>query len=380
MKVLLINPWAVNNDQYYASGFVKGMSNFVDLDFATNKYYSGEVPSGELFPVFFKKSEYLKKGIRRKLLRGIEYVIAWNKIIGFSRKKKYDVIHIHWLLMYKIDLFFLKIIKTNTNKLVLTAHNVLPHTNGEKNISDLRKVYECFDNILVHGNTIRHEFISYFPEMSDKVSIQYHGEYYQQDTYYEEKVQEDYLKIKRFLEEYELVFIMFGRQFYNKGTDRLIRIWRNNFSNINAGLLIVGRSDSNYPEFNDEISRLRSIQNVLVLNHFVDDNTLNYAISRSSIIVLPYRHASMSGVVFTAAAFSKPVLCTNSGAIAEYLENDKDSIICGLDDEELFRAMTKIFNLSLQELCDMGKNLSYNIHRKYAWDIIAKQLVNSIYN
>ena len=173
---------------------------------------------------------------------------------------------------------------------------------------------------------------------------------------------------------------MFGRQFYNKGTDRLIRIWRENFSNEKAGLLIVGRSDSDYPEFNDEISKLESIKNVLVLNHFVDDNALNYAIHSSSIILLPYRHASMSGVIYTAAAFSKPVLCTCSGALAEYLEDKKDSVVCGTDDKELLNAMNTVFEYSTEELCAMGKNLSKNIHEKYAWSVIAKQLVDSIYS
>lgn len=380
MKVLLINPWAVNNDQYYASGFVKGMNEYVELDFAANYFYKGEMPNGEFFSVFFSKSEHMKNGFKRKILRGLEYIDAWKKIIAISKKKKYDVIHVHWLLVYKLDSIFLKKIRHYTNRLVLTAHNVLPHNNGEKFLPDLRMIYKSFDKILVHGNAIRDEFLSYFPEMCEKVFVQYHGEYYQQDTHYEEVEQKDYLIIKAFVNEYERIFIMFGRQFYNKGTDRLIRIWRENFSNEKAGLLIVGRSDSDYPEFNDEISKLESIKNVLVLNHFVDDNALNYAIHSSSIILLPYRHASMSGVIYTAAAFSKPVLCTCSGALAEYLEDKKDSVVCGTDDKELLNAMNTVFEYSTEELCAMGKNLSKNIHEKYDWNVIAKQLVESIYS
>ena len=380
MKVLLINPWALNNDQYYASGFVKGMNEYVELDFAANYFYKGEMPNGEFFPVFFSKSEHMENGFKRKILRGLEYIDAWKKIIAISKKKKYDVIHVHWLLFYKLDSIFLKKIRHYTNRLVLTAHNVLPHNNGEKFLFDLRMIYKSFDKILVHGNAIRDEFLSYFPEMCEKVSVQYHGEYYQQDTHYEEVEQKDYLIIKAFINEYERILIMFGRQFYNKGTDRLIRIWRENFSNEKAGLLIVGRSDSDYPEFNDEISKLESIKNVLVLNHFVNDNALNYAIHSSSIILLPYRHASMSGVIYTAAAFSKPVLCTCSGALAEYLEDKKDSIVCGTDDKELLNAMKTFFEYSTGELYAMGKNLSKNIHEKYAWSIITKQLVESIYS
>ena len=90
MKVLLINPWAVNNDQYYASGFVKGMNEYVELDFAANYFYKGEMPNGEFFPVFFSKSEHMENGFKRKILRGLEYIDAWKKIIAISKKKKYD--------------------------------------------------------------------------------------------------------------------------------------------------------------------------------------------------------------------------------------------------------------------------------------------------
>ncbi len=379
MKVLLVNPWAVNNDQYYASGFIKGMNSFVDLDFATNFYYNGEKPNGKLYSVFFKMTERMKSGLNRKLLRGIEYVLAWIKIIGISKKNNYDVVHIHWLLMYRIDPIFLKKIKKHACKIILTAHNVLPHTHGEKNIDNLRKIYDCCDEILVHGNSIKEEFATFFPEVSGKVSIQYHGEYYQQNIKYKSSKDSDYMKIEKFVDKYERIFIMFGKQFYNKGTDRLINIWKTSFKEYNSGLMILGRTDANYPEFQEIIGDLSSIENVLVINQFIDDNTLNYAISRSSIIVLPYRHASMSGVIYTAAAFSKPVLCTESGALAEYLENDKDSIVCGTSDEELTDAIYRAFEYTNEELNAMGQQLAINIHKKYAWNVITKQLVEEIY-
>ena len=87
----------------------------------------------------------------------------------------------------------------------------------------------------------------------------------------------------------------------------------------------------------------------------------------------------MSGVIYTAAAFSKPVLCTESGALAEYLENDKDSIVCGTSDEELTDAIYRAFEYTNEELNAMGQQLAINIHKKYAWNVITKQLVEEIY-
>lgn len=380
MKVLLINPWAIKNDGYYASGFVSEMSVHVQLDFATNFYYAGPNPSGTKYPLFFKKSETMPSSVKRKLVRGIEYSVAWRKIIGLAKARSYDVIHIHWLLMYDIDLHYLTRLKTYAKRLVLTAHNVLPHVNGESHVDMLRKIYGVFDVILLHGESIKSEFVQYFPEYEGKLAIQYHGEYYQQDTSYSVSEMPDFVSIKEKLRAFEKAYIMFGMQFYNKGTDRLIKIWKETFADQNILLMVIGKTTHDYLELKELIPRLEGVDNLLFINHFVDDNTLNYAISRSDWIILPYRHASMSGVIYTAAVFSKPIICTRSGAIAEYLEDGIDGIICDVDDESLKNALILSNSIEQAKATQMGEQLTENITRKYSWMKITKDLFEKVYN
>lgn len=378
-RVLLVNPWAVNNDSYYTSGFISGMNEVVDIDVITNYYYSGTKPNGNLWPIFFKKSEKLPIGLKRKIIRGIEYCIAWMRIVKLIKSGHYNVVHFHWLLLYKVDLFFLRKIQKKCGLLVLTAHNVLPHVNGEKYIDVQRKIYECFGCILVHGESIKKEFSLYFPEFVDKVKIQFHGEYYHQSTEYCESREKDYLSIKQFISKYPKYYIMFGNQFYNKGTDLLLSIWRETFFDSQSGLIIAGQHSGNYTELENEISKIHEINNVLYIDHYLSDNALNFAIDQSSCIILPYRHASMSGVVYTAAEFSKMLLCTNSGAIAEYLESGVDSLVCGCQEEEIRKAIQKLEELSQEELIGMGEKLTKNIHNKYSWKDITKKLVTDIF-
>ena len=382
MRMLLINPWAIINDKYYASGFIEGMNKFLKVDFVCNNYYDGVAANGKVYPYFFKHSEKMRRSLLRKVVRGLEYIIAWKKILKLVRNSEYDVIHFHWLLMYTIDYSFLNKImkgKSERTKIVLTAHNVLPHINGEESVSILKKIYSCFDSILVHGESIRQEFIEYFPEFEDRVKIQYHGEYYQQCTSGLMMDEKEYLDLKKKFDNANRVYIMFGGHFYNKGTDRLVRLWHDKFSDSKSLLLILGRMDDGYKELKKVLSDLTGDDNIVFINRFVEDNLLNFCILQSDCIVLPYRHASMSGVVYTAAAFKKPLLCTKSGAIAEYLENGVDSILCEKDDESLLVALLELERYEKTELKLMGEKLANNIHEKYSWEKIAKNIVEVIY-
>jgi glycosyltransferase involved in cell wall biosynthesis len=149
MKVLVINPWAVNNDQLYASGFIEGMNRHIMVDFATNYYYKGVIPNNKLYRLYFRLSEKMAPGVFRTVTRGIEYICNWLRVLKIIRRTNYDVVHFHWLLRYKIDVKFLKIARKKSPKMVLTAHNVLPHKNSEEYVEIHRKIYEIFDRIIV---------------------------------------------------------------------------------------------------------------------------------------------------------------------------------------------------------------------------------------
>lgn len=376
--VLLINPWAVHNDQYYASGFVDGMNRQARLDFVTNYYYAGCLPNGKLYRFFFQYSEHMSPGWLRKFVRGVEYVLAWHRIIRLARHKKYDVIHIHWLLNYKIDIHYVKKLKQTGALLVLTAHNVLPHVNGSTYLRALHTLYGLFDKILVHGQAIKQEFIQFFPDYQERVSIQYHATYHQQNTTYTPSTQEDYQRIACFIAQYNRVFITFGKQFYNKGTDRLIKLWKQTVpTDASTGLLVLGKS-SFYPQLQQQIQEgLPS--NMLLIDKFLDDNTLNFAITKSCCIILPYRHASMSGIIYTAAAFAKPVLCTRAGALAEYVISGMHGLVCEVDDPSLQRALVEGLALPADKWKQMGIALQKHIQTHYSWPAVTQALYRDVY-
>lgn len=379
MKVLLINPWGVNNDKFYTSGFIHGMNCFVSLSFASNYYYEGEIPNDKIYRIFFEKTENMQRSKKRKLLRGLEYLDGWIKILRIAESGNFDVIHIHWLLMYKVDVVFVPILKKYCNKLILTAHNVIPHINGDKSIKDLRKLYSYFDAILLHGRSLIQEFTYYFPNLFDRLHLQYHGEYFGQSTSCCEDSDQRVLKIFRKRKEFKKTFIIFGNHFYNKGTDRVLTIWLNDMKFKNSQLIIAGKINKNYSQLLSLIPEAKKRENILILDFFVENDLLNYFIRKSNVVVIPYRHASMSGVLHTAAVFEKTVICTKTGAMAEYLENKVDSFICENTDDSLYYGISIANDMENDRLNEMGIQLHKNISEKYSWKVITRSLYEDVY-
>ena len=120
--VLLIDPWGVRGSERYLNGLISGLSENVNLTLITNKYY--ELVPGinyKVIKLFFKKSENMDSGLKRKVIRGLEYINAYRRIIRYLKKRHFHVIHINWLLMYSLDCYFLKALKCKCDKLVYTA-------------------------------------------------------------------------------------------------------------------------------------------------------------------------------------------------------------------------------------------------------------------
>lgn len=356
----------------------KALSAVVKLDLATNYYYSGCTPNCNLYKLFFKITEkHTNNSVLRKIVRGLEYFFAYLRLLRIIKNNKYDYIHIQWLLMYKLDFIFLKQIKRRNEKIILTAHNALPHVNADKYVKELRKIYAIVDKILVHGKAIEQEMFAVFPELKGKIIIQPHGAVLQRKS-----MRPDYSVDKLILDRVanKELYIMFGNQFYNKGTDRLLNIWRENYLNDSQKFLVIaGRKTGEYPELEQAKKLLDHCDNVMFLDGYIDDELLEYLILHSEAILLPYRHASMSGVVFTAAEYQTTILTTKCGAIPEYLENGKDSIIVDNSEEGFAAGLKEMMLMTRDERKTFGRCLYENINTKYSWESIAKLLLERVY-
>lgn len=372
MKILIIDPWGVKSTSHYTNGLCYGVSKYNDLTLATNYYYKCTTDSEYMIRnIFFRRSEVMKPGKIRSIVRGLEYIRAYIYLMGLAKKEQFDIIEIEWLLFYKIDANFIKALKKYA-PVIYKAHNVLPHEHGESKIDELRDIYRAVDGIVLHGESIKEEFIRLFPEINTrKVYIQHHGTYINKTTEYD--ISKIPMQIVNKMEQYDRKYIFFGSLFYNKGVDRLIDVWRK--ENFNNSLLIIaGKIVEDYYELKDKLADIAGIENVLLLDEYVENNTLDYLIANSSAVLITYRHASMSGVLFTAAEFAKPILCTDTGSLKEYFLNDEHGYLVENSENGILTGLKIMENKSDTELETQGEQFKKYIFEEFSWTKIAREL------
>lgn len=376
----MIDPWGTYNMYMYTHGLCESIAAYADLTLWTNHYYPGE--KNLTYPVrrvFFRRSEKMKQGLLRNFVRLYEYHCGYYTLLNELKKNRHDLVHIQWLLHYKSDIFFLHRIRKYCPKIIYTAHNVFPHSDGERAYKELCRIYSIVDTVLVHGEKIKEEFAALFGDYIDKVSIQRHGSFKVQDLSYNLNLIDNTVLNK--LERYKRVFIFLGNIFYNKGVDRLAEIWLETFKNDQRFCLVIaGRKSKNYKELDKLEAHLKACENVLYINHFIDENLLSFLLDQSQLVLLPYRHASMSGVIFTAAGYKKTVLSTRTGAIQEYLRDGENSFLV-YNHKDLFAEKLKYIaeNVGQETLAKMGLNLHEHINYNFSWVKIGKNLVETTY-
>lgn len=384
-KVLYIDPWGIRNTADYAWGMVRELSKLCRLEVIENSRC--EFPEDQNYLIrkwFFPFSQKINSGTIRKPLRGVEYIYCWIRISYLILRGRYDVVHFNWLLLYKIDAFFLKLLRPFCKKIIYTAHNVLPHINGEKYFDDLKRIYSLVDVIVVHGHNIQEEFGRLYPMYVKKTYVQYHG--FNAANIESKPSQSATLKLPQIKKTidfsvYKKILLCMGQLYAEKGIDRVVMYWKKRrqlLSRKKCLIVIVGkRLESDY--LKDLSIGLSSDSTLLFIPFYLEDKLLSCVIDNSDCVILPYRHASMSGVIFTCAYHKKTVLCTDAGGISEYLVNREDSFICENNDISLYQSLDDVLNIPRVLLLSQGRRLSQNFVNKFDWEIVINKLVHDVY-
>jgi D-inositol-3-phosphate glycosyltransferase len=119
-----------------------------------------------------------------------------------------------------------------------------------------------------------------------------------------------------------LVLLFFGYVRKYKGLDILINampfVIKNN---PNVTLLIVGEFYDDPKPYIELIDSLSLKNHIKLINNFVPNEEVEKYYLISDLVVLPYRSATQSGILNVAYGFYKPVLVTNVGGLAEFIED-----------------------------------------------------------
>ena len=384
MKVIIQDPWGIGDlGTYDCSLCYELHKKNINLALITNWYYEYDKLSNfKVAKVFFKYSEIMKRSILRKVIRGCEYCFTMLNLLNKYSKESPDIIHIQWLLFYQFDYFWLRILRyllrRKNTKIILTAHNLLPHINGYKYKNILGKIYSQFDGIIVHSKVLKTQMIEIFGEkaknwlicvtsigVEDKLLV---------------KVDQNILNIYR--DKVKLLksdghnFLFAGGIHKNKGLDILLKAWGNHINEFpNDKLYIVGNPTYN---MNDELKYIKKYRASINTSFGIksDEELLAYFLE-CDFVVLPYKEASQSAVLLTAFTLGKPVIVTKVGGLPEVVDTIQGGYVVDSNNpNSLCKAINKASKISNTELSKWNNDIQKKTLTNYSWDNIAEVTLN----
>lgn len=175
------------------------------------------------------------------------------------------------------------------------------------------------------------------------------------------KIQNEKLKEELGFTQTNKILLFFGYVRKYKGLDILLDALKPliNFDK-QIRLLIVGEFYSDFNFYRNKIIELELDNYVKTINEYVPNEDVNKYFKISSLVVLPYRSATQSGILNIAYGALKPVLITRVGGLAEsVIENITGVIVENATPDEIYGGVKKFFQLN--DSVDFSKNIKEKI-------------------
>jgi len=286
----------------------------------------------------------------------------WIRTAGLLKKENADLIVFDWWhpffgLCHGVISFMIR--KKYKNKILFITENVVSHEGN------------AVDKLLTKTGL---RFASKFLALSGIVEKQlqpysgvkkiYRSELPVYDCYKQtNELNVIKLKSEFGFQEYDFVLLFFGYVRKYKGLDILIESFPKILSRIpNSKLLIVGEFYDDPKSYFELIKKLGIENNVKVINQFVPNEEVAKYYLVSDVVVLPYRSATQSGILNVAYGFYKPVIVTNVGGLAEFVDEGKTGFVVQPDSPEaIAEGVEKFFNEKVK--IDFAANIAARNNR-----------------
>lgn len=305
-------------------------SRGVDVELLTSRFLHGPVPAAEGYEAtefFYRRSSDRGLDARLRLpFKAAEHLADMRRL---RSALECDLVHYQWLTIPRLDRRLLPPKRPR----VITAHYI-PEEDGP--LESDGRLYREMDAVIVHSRRGAARLVDRAGVPEDRVHVIPHGalDYL--------TGQPDEAPLPPELEGAEgPVVLFFGLIRPYKGLDLLIEA----MADVpGAELWVVGNSRIS----ETELSRLRVAAAALPggdrwVTRFVDDREIPAIMRRADVLVLPYREAEQSGVLYAGLAFGKAIVATAVGGFGEVAADHRAlSVVPPGDVEALSSAISKL--------------------------------------
>jgi glycosyltransferase involved in cell wall biosynthesis len=172
--------------------------------------------------------------------------------------------------------------------------------------------------------------------------------------------------------EFHNKILFFGRIIKYKGLDVLLQAMEIIVKSMPAIKLIIA-GDGDISIYKKEMEVLHD--NIELYNDWIPIEDVKIYMKKADILILPYIHASQSGVIPLAYSFSKPVIASDIGAISEQIqENETGFLVEPNNPVKLADAILKLMS-SPALIFEMSQKCKQVYLSELTWDASAQKIM-----
>lgn len=359
MRVQLVDPSAFTPpyDRSLAAALARGGAG---VELLTSRFLYGPVPEASGYRVrecFYRRSS--ARGLSapgRRAFKAAEHLSDMWRLRGSIDA---DVVHYQWLTMPTLDAHLLP----RNRPRAMTAHYVLPPNPSRRQAAGARRLFGQMDAVVVHSEHGAKRLRDEAGVDPSRVHVIPHGAF----DYLTRLPNEKPLPAE--LEGAEgPVILFFGLLRPYKGLDTLLRAFKE--VEGSAELWIVGN-----PRMDPAPLRRLAAEapgRVRFVTRFVEDAEMPAIFRRADVVVLPYRDAEHSGVLYTGLAFGKPLVLSAVGGFPEVAAGGAAKLVPPEDPDALSRALAELV-ADPDARAELSAAALAAASGPYSWDAVATQ-------
>jgi len=350
----------------YVVGFARGLAaNGIDITVASSDEIGGRLRAAGISERNLRGSQETNRSAGKKAANLVRYylLLLWTVV-----RHRGGAIHFNGLLSSRIifiDGVLLPVwLRLWAGRYIHTAHNAVPHGREGSRLFRMmyRWIYRFPHVIITHTEKVAQQLQTEFGVAKDRIATISIG--------LNEEVPETALSAHDARRKLGLpidapVAVFFGKVEPYKGVDLLAEAW-GHIQTPNARLVIAGWCpDAEYANsVRTAMARSPKAASMEWREGFVPNEAVAHWLTAADGVVMPYRNIYQSGVVFLCLRFGVPIVATNVGSLAEFIDERSGVIAETNDAKGIAAALDQFF------ACRDGFRRADIAQRgaKYRWD------------
>ncbi len=371
LRVLIVEPEGTSGNWHYA--VMLGLAlrrEGIDVVLGTLFPYH-EVSGAEQLPIapIGRRPAPIAWHRRLSADRAVYHVEKIRRVCALVHRLKPDIVHVQ-LPLGALDFAYFAYLRAMGSRVVFTAFQ--PRLGLSPLAFFERARYRQADAILVHAASTVRQLVAAGID-AGKIRRIPHGNFL--DLCTPRDLPQDRARQLLGVPTDARVVLFFGAIEPRKGLDLLIdAVALMAADDKKICLVIAGYPVENFTGYAEQIAQRGLTSRVVLALRWIPFSEMQQFFKAADVVALPYRWISQSGVIQLAYAYSRPVVVTNVGGIAEAVREDGTGLVTsGIDSTAFARALrTLLADPARAE--QMGRRGTKLAETKYSWTVVAGQI------